>query len=174
MLKLAIMTIPEYFRQISTESLFATRTLQNCWPIWKTRINEILGEDFNETDIINLGDHLSDIFRTTGVAGRGQSDVSAGGTAWESLVCWYINLCTVGSRTVAIKKMSLVPKPIQDAITVNYGNFACNTESDITVITFPDIHDYNINIDEISVENNGELISTFLRGKFNKFQCYGI
>jgi len=93
------MGIPEYFRQLSTESLFSTRTLQNCWPIWKVRINEILGEDFNETDIINLGDHLSDIFRTTGVAGRGQSDVSAGGTAWESLVCWYINLCTIGSRT---------------------------------------------------------------------------
>lgn len=162
------MGIPEYFRQLSTESLFSTKTLQNCWPIWKVRINEILGEDFNETDIINLGDHLSDIFRTTGVPGRGQSDVSAGGTAWESLVCWYINLCTVGSRTVAIRKMSLIPKPIQDAITVNYGNFACNTESDITVITFPDIHDYNINLNELTIENNGELISTFLKNKFNK------
>lgn len=162
------MTIPDYFRQISTESLFSTQTLQNCWPIWKESINEILRDDFNETDIINLGDHLSDIFRSTGGDGRGQSEVSAGGTAWESLVCWYINLCTIGSRTVAIRKMSLVPKPIQDAITVNYGNFACNTESDITVITFPDLPEYNLNINDLRVNINGLEIGTFKRGIFNK------
>jgi hypothetical protein len=161
------MTIPEYFRKLSTESLFSTRTLQNCWPTWKMTINTILGENFNETDIINLGDHLSDIFKSTGGDGRGQGELSAGGTAWESLVCWYINLCTVGSRTVAIRKMSLVPKPIQDAITVNYGNFACNTESDITVITFPDLSDYNININDLSVENNELRIETFKRNRFN-------
>ncbi|MCB0453655.1 MAG: hypothetical protein KDC94_12385 [Aequorivita sp.] len=130
-------------------------------------INNILGENFNEIDIINLGDHLSDIFKSTGGDGRGQGELSAGGTAWESLVCWYINLCTAGSRTVAIRKMSLAPKPIQDAITVNYGNFACNTESDITVITFPDLPDYNININALSVENNGLRIETFKRNRFN-------
>lgn len=161
------MTIPEYFRKISVESLFTTNTMNNCWPIWKETINEILGKNFNETDIINLGDNLSDIFKSTGGEGRGQSQVSAGGTAWESLVCWYINLCTIGSRTVAIKKMSLVPKPIQDAITVNYGNFACNTESDITVITFPDTTDFNTDIEELIVQNNGVDIDNYIRNKFN-------
>lgn len=161
------MTIPDYFRKISTESLFSTKTLQNCWPIWKETIDEILGENFNEIDIINLGDHLSDIFKSTGGEGRGQSQVSAGGTAWESLVCWYINLCTIGSRTVAIRKMSLVPKPIQDAITVNYGNFACNTESDITVITFPDLPEYNTELEELEIENNDIIIETFKKNKFN-------
>lgn len=162
------MTIPEYFRKISVESLFQTATLNRCWPTWKARIHEILGESYNETDIINLGDHLSDIFRSTGGEGRGQGQLSGGGTAWESLVCWYINLCTVGSRTVAIRKMSLVPKPIQDAITVNYGNFACNTESDITVITFPDLPNYNIELDELIVENNGIRFENFRRSKFNR------
>ena len=78
------MTIPEYFRKISIESIFSTNTMTNCWPIWKESINEILGDDFNETNIINLGDHLSDIFKSTGGEGRGQSELSAGGTAWES------------------------------------------------------------------------------------------
>ena len=160
-------TIPDLFRKISVESIFSTRTIQNCWPIWKYRIEEILGENYNETDIMNLGDSLSDIFRSTGGEGRGQSEVSAGGTAWESLVCWYINLCTVGSRTVAIKKMSLVPKPIQDAITVNYGNFACNTESDITVIIFPDSPDYNSNLNDLDINHNGIKIEIFKRNKFN-------
>lgn len=162
------MTIPEYFRKISVESLFSTATMQNCWPIWKTSIIEILGDSYNETDIINLGDHLSEIFRSTGGEGRGQSEVSGGGTAWESLVCWYVNLCSVGSRTVAIRKMSLVPKPIQDAITVNYGNFACNTESDITVITFPDIEEYNLEIDNLLVINNEITIEPNIKGRFNK------
>ncbi len=161
------MTIPEYFRKISVESLFSTATMQNCWPVWKLSINEILGESFTETDIINLGDHLSEIFRSTGGEGRGQSEVSGGGTAWESFVCWYINLCTIGSRTVAIKKMSLVPRPIQDAITVNYGNFACNTESDITVITFPDLSDYNTDFEDLVVRNNGVLIDVMLRNRLN-------
>lgn len=162
------MTIPEYFRKISVESLFSTATMQNCWPIWKTSIIEILGDSYNETDIINLGDHLSEIFRSTGGEGRGQSEVSGGGTAWESLVCWYVNLCSVGSRTVAIRKMSLVPKPIQDAITVNYGNFACNTESDITVITFPDIEEYNLEIENLLVINNEITIEPSIKGRFNK------
>lgn len=161
------MNIPEYFRKLSIESVFSTNTMINCWPIWKESINEILGDNFNETDIINLGNHLSDIFRSTGGEGRGQSQVSAGGTAWESLVCWYINLCTIGSRTVAIRKMSLVPKPLQDAITVNYGNFACNTESDITVITFPDELEFKTDIEDLEIENNGLTIENFKRGKFN-------
>ena len=161
------MTLPEYFRQISVESLFSTPTIQRCWPTWKNRISEILGDNFNERDIINLGDSLSDIFRSTGGEGRGQGQLSGGGTAWESLVCWYINLCSIGSRTVAIRKMSLVPKSIQDAITVNYGNFACNTESDITVVTFPDLPDYNMQIEDLAITNNGVLIDTFRRNRFN-------
>ena len=161
------MTLPEYFRQISVESLFTANTFKNCWPTWKREINQILGGNYNELDVINLGDSLSQIFRSTGGAGRGQGQLSGGGVAWESLVCWYINLCTARSRTVAIRKMSLVPKPIQDAITVNYGNFACNTESDITVITFPDLPDYNTDIANLTVSNNGVPIDNYKKGKFN-------
>ncbi|WP_195335276.1 hypothetical protein [Bacteroides fragilis] len=34
--------------------------------------------------------------------------------------------------------MGQVPLPIKEAITVNYENFSCSTESDITVVIFPD------------------------------------
>ena len=132
------MNIIEALRRNSLESIFSTNTMQGSWPIWSDAIKELIGENPRAEDLLNLGNHLSAIFTSTGGTGRGQGEVSAGGTAWESLVAWYINLCTAGTRAVAIKKMSLVPGPIQDAITVNYGNFACNTESDITVIIFPD------------------------------------
>jgi len=161
-------TIPDQFRKKSIENIFSTKTVKNCWPTWQREIHRCLGADYSENQIIDLGDHLTDIFRSTGVGGRDQGELSASGVAWESLVCWYINLCTIGSRIVALRKMSLVPKPIQDAITVNYGNFACNTESDITVIVFPNIPEYNTDIREISFNNNnGIQIPPIVRSRFN-------
>jgi hypothetical protein len=160
-------TIPDQFRKLAIENIFKTNTFQNCWQTWQPEINRLLGNNYGENEIINLGDHLSDIFKSTGGGGRGQGELSAGGTAWESLVCWYINLCCVGSRIVAIKKMSLVPKPIQDAITVNYGNFACNTESDITIIIFPNLPEYNTDVAQLNVlDNNGVQIPSIIRNKF--------
>lgn len=132
------MNIIEVLRRNSLDSIFSTNTVQSSWPIWSNEIKQRIGDHPKAEDLLNLGNHLSAIFTSTGGTGRGQGEVSAGGTAWESLVAWYVNLCTAGTRAVAIKKMSLVPSPIQDAITVNYGNFSCNTESDITVIIFPD------------------------------------
>lgn len=161
-------TIPDQFRKLAIENIFKTNTFQNCWQTWLPEIKRLLGNNYGENQIIDLGDHLSDIFKSTGGGGRGQGELSAGGTAWESLVCWYINLCCVGSRIVAIKKMSLVPKAIQDAITVNYGNFACNTESDITVVIFPNLPDYNTSIGQLNVlNNNGVQIPSMIKSKFN-------
>ena len=67
-----------------------------------------------------------------------------------------------------MRKMSIVPKAIQDAITVNYGNFACNTESDITIIVFPNLPDYNTDIAQLNVLNHlGVQIPIIKRNKFN-------
>ncbi|MCU0338689.1 MAG: hypothetical protein MUE30_02300, partial [Spirosomaceae bacterium] len=157
-------TIPEILRRASITSLFSTNTFSNSWSTWQPIIRSMIGDNFTENSLINLGDHLSEIFRSTGTSGREQGELSGGGVAWESLVCWYINLCTAGSRIVALKKMSLVPKPIQDAITVNYGNFACNTESDITVIVFPRLPEYTTEMKDVDFEG----IPTFVRGKYNQ------
>jgi len=161
-------TIPELLRRKSIQAIFQTDTIRTTWPTWLNVIHQKLGTNFSENDIINLGDHLAQIFRSTTIAGRDQAALSSGGTAWESLVCWYINLCCVGSRTVALRTMSMVPRPIQDAITINYANFACNTESDITVIVFPDTADYNIRVDQLNiVDAHGFPIEPTVGGKIN-------
>lgn len=150
-------SIPEVLRKESVISLFSTPTFSKSWEVWREKITDILGNCINEDNLLNLGDSLTEIFITTGIEGRDQGHLSGGGVAWESLVCWYINLCMTNSRVVAFRKMSLVPKPFQDAITVNYGNFACNTESDITVIVFPDKPIFNKKIsqdDSIHIERN--------------------
>ena len=106
--------IVEELRRVSVTKLFATNTMTNCFPVWKTAI-----DGFAPTKtpalILGLGDHLSEIFRQTGTAGRGQGEVSSGGTAWESLVCWYLNLCLIGRRTVVIRhNRDLIPSPVSD------------------------------------------------------------
>lgn len=142
------MNIVEYYRQKAVEDIFNIPSFQNSWLVWKNEIDRILGSAFTATDILDLGDSMTDIFRTTGQGGRGQSSLSGGGTAWEAFVCWYINLCTVNTRVIAIRRMSLVPKHIQDAITVNYSNSPCNTESDITILVFPDLPEYTSDIND--------------------------
>lgn len=55
-----------------------------------------------------------------------------------ALVCWYLNLCTIGSKAVILKKRKkTIPSPIYQATSVNYGSFISNTESDLLAIIFP-------------------------------------
>lgn len=159
----------EYLRKISVDSCFSLGAFRNGWGTWKSQISSILGNTYNENDVLNIGDHLAEIFATTGNTGRGQSDVSGGGYGWEGLICWYLNLCLAGTRGVVLRKASDSPLPLRDAISVNYGNFKSNTESDITVIIFPNQVPFDTDINLLSVsDSQGNPIPLFLRnGKFN-------
>ena len=126
----------ERLRQTVVQDLFDTSTVQKCWDVWQPKIKALIGDNPTTQSILDLGEHLRDIFKSTKTE-RSQSGVSAGGNAWEALITWYVNLCCVGSRVVAIKKFGQVPTPIRDAIAVNYSTFSCTTESDITVVVFP-------------------------------------
>ncbi len=148
--------IIEYAREFSIKKLFETNGFSTVWPTWK---NKIQTDIFNSTPptehlIYSIGDNLRDIFRTTGQAGRSQSDVSGGGANWEALVCWYLNICLIDRRTFVLKhNKDLIPSPIKDAITVNYGNFRSNTESDLIAITFPDKAEYTIDKEQILIKD---------------------
>lgn len=142
-------------------------------PTWNTKIKSLVPK-LTERQIYNLGDSLRDIFYTTKVP-RDQGGVSTGGTCWESLVCWYLNLCLIGRRTVVIKhNKKTLPPCIADAMTVNYGNFPSNTESDLIAITFPDKNDYTIDKESISIcDSNGNTIPTH-KTKRSKYNMLGI
>lgn len=144
--------IVEYLREESINNLFATKGFSNCWNIWHKKIQSLSPAN-TPNQIFNLGDSLKEIFNTTNTSSaRSQSDVSGGGANWEALVCWYLNLCLIGRRTVVIKhSVKLLPVPISNAITVNYKNFISNTESDLIAITFPNLPEYTIDKEKISV-----------------------
>ena len=138
--------IIEYWRKCSIEELFKLQSMKKVWPIWEPIINSYI-TPLNANNLFNLGDHLYDIFQSTNTKSststttesEAQSDVSTGGTVWEALVCWYLNLCLIGRNTIVVKhKRQFLPQCISDAITVKYGSTTSNTESDLIAITFPD------------------------------------
>lgn len=162
-------TIVEKLREEAVKKLFATNGFATAWPVWQ---NVILTKASTPTpkQLLNLGDNLRDIFYSTNTSSaRSQSDVSGGGANWEALVCWYLNLCSIGRRTVVIKhNKALIPTPISNAITVNYGNFISNTESDLIAITFPDKSEYNIDKNSISInDEDGQPVSLYTRSTYN-------
>lgn len=161
--------ICEYLRKKAVSDLFQMNTFNNTWPIWKSEITRNIPH-LTPNNIVNLGDKLGDIFRLTGVPGRSQSTVSGAGNAWEALVCWYLNLNLIGSRTVVVKqKKSLIPEPVRQALTVSYGTFPSGTESDLIAITFPDKPDYSIDKLSISIRGDDGILIPTVRGRGNSF-----
>ena len=164
--------IIEIIRKQAIEDMFSRESIIGAWEIWHPHIMRFLIGHVDASTILGIGDHLSEIFRTTGTEGRAQGDLAGGGAAWESLVLWYINVCCAGSRVVAIKKKSHVPMPIRDAVSVNYGNLSCNTESDITVLVFPDKDIYTLDNPDFLRRGrvNYEALSYSVAADFNEFE----
>ena len=93
----------ELFREASKQHIFKNLSFKKAWEVWLPQIKNILGNNYNADDLIKLGNHLRDIFLSTSDESRDQSQISIGGNSWESLVCWYLNLCMIGSKSVVIK-----------------------------------------------------------------------
>lgn len=163
--------IVEYARELSVKKLFEMDGFSSVWPKWKAKINLelFLNKQPTENQIYGIGDHLREIFRSTSTAGRTQSDISGGGASWEALVCWYLNFCLIGRRTFVIKHhKDLIPTPISKAITVNYGNFRSNTESDLIAISFPDKHEYSCDKMSIVISDaNNMTVPLTIKERYN-------
>lgn len=161
--------IVEHLREAAVSQLFQMNSFKNAWPSWKEEIEHNI-ENLTPNNVVNLGDKLADVFRLTSVEGRSQSTVSGAGNAWEALVCWYLNLNLIGSRTVVVKQSRLlIPEPVRQALIVSYGTFPSGTESDLIAITFPNTSNYTMNKFDISIRgDDGETIPTEI-GANNRF-----
>jgi len=168
--------VVEALREAAIRRLFEAGVFSGCFATWKDSI-ERLAPAKTPKQIINLGDHLTYIFRKTGTESRrNQSDVSGGGAAWESIVCWYLNLCLIGRRTIVIKhNRELIPNSVSDAITVNYQNFVSNTESDLIAITFPDKPEYNTSKELIQIcDENGQAVPQWIGTRTPRYNLSAI
>ena len=132
------MAIAEVLREKVVSDLHKVPIVGRCWPTWQAAYRRLCGTPPAPTKLIDdLGSNLHSIFATTASTGRSQNELSGGGAAWEALICWYLNLCLIGTRAVVVKKKSDLPAPLRDALTLSYGSSQTNTESDLVAITFP-------------------------------------
>ena len=133
------MNLVEQYRDESLKFLFANNSFKSNFNRWKKPIIKNIGKIKLDSDkLLILGDNLSKIFLTTSQSGRSQKTRSNAGYHWESLICWYLNLCLVGSNSVVIRNIKdLCPQVINDCMSVRYGTTTTNTESDLVGITFP-------------------------------------
>lgn len=116
------------------------KSMRKPWCIWEPVIRSHLTKKADGQRILELGEMLSGVFQSNTKAGRGQSDLSAGGTAWECLNVWYLNLLFWGTPVVATRtSKSLVPECLRSALTVNHSSIQTNTESDVSIFSVPDV-----------------------------------
>lgn len=146
--------------------LLGLGSVSRSWPVWRGLINEELGPEPSVDAVLRLADSLGPIFGSTGQKGRGQGELSGGGAAWESLVAWYLNLVTVGTRSITMKRASDVPQSIRDALSVKFGPNVTNSEADLVAVTLPG-SGYPYSIPDESIDSTLAL-SAFCHKHFQK------
>ena len=128
------------FRCDVLKHLSQTKSFQKAWVKWLPIIDSHCGLNPNQQQIFTLGEELSRIFKSNVVTGRTQSAVSGGGTAWECLITWYLNLSFWGTDIIVTRQnKKFIPKVVSDSLCVTISNHQTNTESDIVVYSIPQI-----------------------------------
>ncbi len=153
------MNLIEELRKNVINSIFTMKSFKKSWDTWKNEIYKYAPTP-TPREIFDLGDHLREIFLSTNIKNRSQSTLSSGGYCWEALVCWYLNICLVDTKTVVVKPTNtLLPTIIKNAITLKYKSYTSATESDLIAITFLD--DYFLS-ETNDTENITEVINQYL------------
>ena len=90
--------IIEEIRKDAISDIFGNRKFCSCWEIWKPLIKEKCDNCNHAKALLDIGDSLRDIFKTTrpGSGRGGQSEMSSAGTLWEAIILWYMNICLLG------------------------------------------------------------------------------
>lgn len=142
----------ESYRREVFKNLFNIDSFSKSWNnSWKSQVLKIFqNKDFSENQLLELGENLRSIFLSTSSGERKQGEVASAGSSWESLLAWYLNLGLIGTRTIVLKpKKDFNFESIKNTITVNYGEFISNSESDLIAITFPEDNKVAYSIEEL-------------------------
>lgn len=143
------MSLIEKYRAKVVKDIMNMPNMASSWPHFKEHFRRSIRNPLspNPTEIFLLGDELSAAFRSNPIhssdAGQTtqaqeQADASAGGSVWEGLVVWYLNLCLAGTRSVAVKKRSHLPVFLRETLKVTISGGISLTEPDVIVMTIDD------------------------------------
>lgn len=126
----------DVFRVRVMRRVSSIQSFQDAWRRWTSGGSP--ARPTTSQGILEIGDSLSEIFQTDSRGNRTQSGVSAAGTVWECLVCWYLNLCFWGTDVVVVRpNQEVQPLALRDALSVNIANCATNSESDLIAFSIP-------------------------------------
>ena len=161
----------DQFRHSQMVELARLGSFKASWSKFEPEIRKILGPTPQAEDIWDLGDHLGEIFRSNS-SGRTQSGVSGGGTVWECLLAWYLNLVMVGTDAVAIRpKYGMIPETIVNSTAITLSSTRTNTESDLVVLSAPSLasgNSYDLKSLDGTIRSNPKSIDvTVLQCKTN-------
>jgi hypothetical protein len=138
----------------------SVQSFAKSWQIWKPKIDGYLSDGASGQSIFDFGNHLSEVFLSNQVGGRGQSELSGGGTAWECLVEWYLNFVFWGTPIIAARRnKNHIPTVLLNALSVTISNNSTNSESDIIVFSVPNTGALR----SVSLDDVNELISSNTR-----------
>ena len=127
------------FKTKYLQKLSSIKSFSDSWVVWGPAMKKILPKNPSGSDILELGDHLGDIFQQNSTSGRAQNSLSGGGAAWECLISWYLNFICWDIPVMIVKQnKSFVPQVIKDVMTVTISNNSTNTESDIIIFSVPE------------------------------------
>ena len=135
------MNLIEQMRSLSLRHTMGRSAISNNWSTRKNVFLNHLHGEITPSKLVNLGDHLSDAFRSQGIGDRSQESLSGGGYVWSALISWYLNLCYLGTDAVALCGSSFVPPAIKDAVSVNYNNTSVGSDLDVVLMAIPGLGD---------------------------------
>lgn len=125
------------FRIEQMRAVANLKSFRNAWPVFEKVIRAHLGANPTSRQVLELGSILSKVFQSN-AAGRSQSAVAAGGTAWECLVLWYLNLVAHGTQVVVVRPVArFLPPVISSATAMTIRGYRTNTESDLVAFSVP-------------------------------------
>jgi len=133
-----MINIIEQLRAASTRSLLKIKKFDQDVPCRLAFLRSKLGGK-SKTDIIKIGNYLSEAFLLLGRKDRSQGSLSSAGSVWEALIVWYLNICLAGTRAVCLRGGTFCPSPIKDSITIMHENIALRSEPDVMIISFSEL-----------------------------------
>ena len=146
------MRLIQIARRKAVDALF-NESFSNSWKyVFLPRIRKILGEKPRVDDLVTLGENLSSIFTNSNVNNQTNQVKAIGGSHWESLCIWYLNLLSYGTRTIAVPRganKSLIPVEIQEGLSAFHKGELVRKQTDPYLISIPitkQIPEFNIGL----------------------------
>ena len=186
-------SVLEKYRELVVSDALNTPSFKDkVWEKWKTWIQNYSNDYTKHSNIRKLGENLSEMFRSTrGNIDTGYEDptqnrnsiVSIGGTAWQTIIIWYLNLLGLGTNYVVIPRKKLItPDPIYKGTNILIFNEPAGKEPDLYLIGFHTESDllkdfeemlikYKDSISAIKEENKlYQLVDAISKQEFNEYE----